>query len=436
MSFTASVIHAVDEIGFADRCATITEIGQNTLTADGPHCQIGDICTLGAGENAPLAEVVALGRTRVELSPLTRFDGIKQGDPLTLSRRHSRLPVGDDFAGRCVNALGLSIDGGPATTASQSADRSPPSATSKTVFPKRVPTGFRAIDTMLPLAQGQRTGIFAASGVGKTTLVEQLSQRLDCDKIVICMIGERGREVERIWRLHAGSKQSAPVTIVAATSDESASLRVRAMRQALALCEEWRERGEHVVLLVDSVTRLAMALREIGLAAGEPPALRSYTPNVFAALPSFVERCGAISGKGAITAIFTVLSETDDVDDPIVETMKSLLDGHIVLSRELAERSHFPAIDIRASISRVTDQLLDQILRERAQMARKIIATHHDARAMIESGLYQEGSNPEIDSAVAAWPRLQDFLIQPDHEFSDIDSSDAALRDCLAGVTL
>ena len=274
--------------------------------------------------------------------------------------------------------------------------------------------------------------MFAASGVGKTTLVEQLSSRVACDKVVVCLIGERGREVERLWNIHTNSQGSAPVTLVAATSDESPSVRIRAMKQALALCEYWRERGEHVVFFVDSVTRLAMALRDIGLAAGEPPALRSFTPNVFTALPEFVERCGAIAGKGAITAIFTVLSETDDVDDPIVETMRSLLDGHIVLSRKLAERGHFPAIDVRASISRVADQVLSDTSQTTALALKASLAVYEESRAMIESGLYQAGANSEIDNAISLWPQIQRFLVQQGDKPSSLAESDAAVRQCVS----
>ncbi|MEP6093767.1 MAG: FliI/YscN family ATPase [Erythrobacter sp.] len=438
MQQTAALLDMVKSATFADFKAQVTSIGQKSFSANGPYCQVGDVCKLGSDEDHSLAQVVAVGEERVELVPLGDMHAVKPGASVTLSRDYSNFSVGDGFADRAVNAFGEPIDGKPTILSTKAPARtdqinSGQTSMAKTIVSKRVETGVRAIDTLLPLAQGQRIGVFAASGVGKTTLVEQLSTRAQCDKVVICLIGERGREVERLWNIHARAEDSAPVTVVAATSDEAPSVRIRAMQQALALCEYWREKGEHVVFFVDSVTRLAMALRDIGLAAGEPPALRSYTPNVFTALPDFVERCGAISGKGAITAIITVLSETDDVDDPIAETMRSLLDGHIVLSRKLAERGHFPAIDVRASISRVADQVLTNAQQESARRLKANIAVYEEARAMIESGIYQSGASEEIDRAVALWPKIQEFLMQSGSARSTLAASDGALSQVLAG---
>lgn len=429
----ADLLDAAKSAEFADFTGHITAIGQKSFSANGPHCQVGDVCTLGDGPRSSLAEVVAVGEDRVELVPLGDMRDLRPGVGVRLSRNFSSFPVGDGFVGRAINAFGEPIDGKPLIFAAQAPARAAETSMAKTIVPQRLETGVRAIDTLLPLAQGQRIGVFSASGVGKTTLVEQLSTRARCDKVVVCCIGERGREVERLWNLHAQAEGSAPVTLVAATSDEAPSMRIRAMKQALALCEYWRERDEHVMFFVDSVTRLAMALRDIGLAAGEPPALRSYTPNVFTALPDFVERCGAISGKGAITAIFTVLSETDDVDDPIAETMRSLLDGHIVLSRKLAERGHFPAIDARASISRVADQILTSSQQESARKLKAHIAVYEEARPMIESGIYQAGASEEIDRAIALWPTIQEFLMQSGAAPSTLAAGDAALQQALAG---
>jgi len=445
----ATLLDLANTAQFADFTGQITAIGQKSFSASGPLCQVGDVCTLGAetvgkGSKPTLAEVVAVGEDRVEMVPLGDMQDVRPGATITLSCDYSDFAVSDEFVGRAVNAFGEPIDGGPRIVAAKAPLRGGQTSMAKTIVPKRVETGIRALDTLLPLAQGQRIGVFAASGVGKTTLVEQLSTRIRCDKVVVCLIGERGREVERLWNLHAQAKDdgkgkgkskgkgAAPVTIVAATSDEAPSVRIRAMKQALALCEYWRERGEHVVFFVDSVTRLAMALRDIGLAAGEPPALRSYTPNVFTALPDFVERCGAIKGKGAITAIFTVLSETDDMDDPIVETMRSLLDGHIVLSRKLAERGHFPAIDVRGSISRVADEILTAPQQESARNLKANVAVYEEARAMIESGIYQSGSSDDIDRAVSLWPKIQQFLEQSGSSPSSLSASDGALQQVLA----
>ena len=269
----------------------------------------------------------------------------------------------------------------------------------------------------------------------KTHLVEQMSRSIDCDHCVLCLVGERGREVDRLWRLHSQDDNKGRVTLVAATSEESATARIRALDQALAICEYWRAAGKHVVLFVDSVTRLVMALREVGLASGEPPTLRAYTPNVFTAMPRYVERCGADRNSGAITAIFTVLSETDDVDDPVVELLKSLVDGHIVLSRRLAERSHFPAIDIGASVSRVSDQILPAKVLTAAKAIRKSFAEFHESRAIIESGIYRHGSSPDIDRAIELQPRVTAFLAQASTESSTLADVDQAMMR-LAGASL
>jgi flagellum-specific ATP synthase len=298
---------------------------------------------------------------------------------------------------------------------------------------RAVVTGIRAIDGLLPLAKGQRIGIFAASGVGKTSLLEQLAAQIECDRCVLCLVGERGREVEGIWRQVSKRADAGRFTLVAATSDESAALRVRSANVALALAEHWRDQGEHVVLIIDSVTRLAMALREIGLASGEPPTVRAYTPNVFAALPRLVERCGAVRSGGAITAVMTVLSETDDVDDPIVEVMKSLLDGHIVLSRKLAERAHFPAIDVPRSISRLSPGLMAPPHAAAAREAIAMLGTYEEARLLIESGMYKQGASPEIDRAIAMRDRLSGFLRQSQDEKSGFDTSVGALRAVTSG---
>jgi len=392
----------------------VTRIGQNSVEAHGPLCSIGDHCLIATSAGSEVAaEVVAIGERSIRLLPLGSSAGIRPGALVSLAPERSAVRIGDDFAGRAVDAFAQPIDGrGPIRSTSVRAEPTLPKKLDRVVLPERVATGLRAIDGLVPLAKGQRIGIFAASGVGKTTLIEQMSQSIECDHRVICVIGERGREIDRLWRMHGTGERRDKVTLIAATSDESAIARIRAIEQALAMCEDWRSRGRHVVLFVDSMTRLAMALREVGLAAGEPPTLRSYTPNVFTALPRYVERCGADRNSGAITAIFSVLAETDDVDDPIVELLKSLLDGHVVLSRRLADRGHFPAIEIGASVSRVSDQVLGKAALTAALDLRKAFAEFEDARTMIESGIYRTGSNATIDRAIRMQPKLAEFLIQ------------------------
>jgi flagellum-specific ATP synthase len=264
----------------------------------------------------------------------------------------------------------------------------------------------------LTLGKGQRVGIFAASGVGKTSLMNQIVRQAGADVTILCLVGERGREIEAIWNGGLNADAKARTTLVAATSDQSAALRVRAAHYALALAEYWREQGKHVLLFLDSATRLAMAMREIGLASGEPPTVRAYTPSVFSIIPKMVERCGALRSGGAITAIMTVLSENDEVDDPVCEMMKSLLDGHIVLSRKLAELGQFPAIDIARSISRQASGLVPDAQRRNALQILEWLSVHETARTLIDTGLYAKGHNVDMDTAIARHPRILRFLRQ------------------------
>ncbi|WP_028967835.1 FliI/YscN family ATPase [Sphingomonas phyllosphaerae] len=389
----------------------VDAVGAGHLHADGPELALGTLCTVAVGGGrSVVAEVVAARDDGITLVPLESAGALRLGARVTAAADTGGWPVGDGFAGRAVDALGRPIDGGGAILAASRAARCGAAALDRVNPSQVLVTGVRAIDGLLTLGVGQRVGVFAASGVGKTSLVEQLARQIECDRCILCLVGERGREVSGLWEMTATRR--ARFTLVAATSDESPAMRARAVDQALTLAEYWRARGEHVLLFIDSITRLAMALREIGLAAGEPPTVRAYTPNVFAALPQVVERCGAVRGQGAITAIMTVLAETDDVDDPIVEVMKSLLDGHIILSRTLADQGHFPAIDVPRSVSRQAGRLAapDHAAAMRAIVA--LLADHEENRLMIETGVYRAGSNARIDRAVAARERLAGFLRQ------------------------
>lgn len=419
---TSALARNIAAQDFAEYRGRVTRLSGARIEANGPLSRLGDYCQIetATGDDV-LAEVVVVEPERVILMPLAASSAIALGGRVVASQRFSHFIVGDGLAGRAIDALGRPIDGqSDPTDVVSTARRAVMAATLDRVTPdRRITTGLRAIDTLLPVGEGQRIGIFAASGVGKTSLVEQLSRQIECDHVILCLVGERGREVEALWSAHRDKLTGAPTTIVAATSDESASMRVRAVEQALAMAEYWRGRGRHVVLFIDSITRLALALREVGLAAGEPPTLRALTPNVFSALPQIVERCGAIRGGGAITAIFTVLSETDDVDDPIVELMKSLLDGHVVLSRRLAEKAHFPAIDVSSSVSRLASHLLQRDALDLSRQVQTILAEYEEARTMVESGIYRKGSSAAIDRAIEKIPLLNKFLRQPASEHAD-----------------
>lgn len=416
----------------------IRKVAQGHFEATGPACTVGDLCEIGGaidlGGAPVLAEVAAVDESGLVLVPLEQERPVHPGARVFGLPRGGGVAVGEGFAGRAVDALGRPFDGGRpiATETTVPLAGSVPRPLDRAAPQRRVATGMRAIDGLLTLGVGQRIGIFAASGVGKTSLLEQLAAQIECDRCVICLVGERGREVEGIWRHLSGRADAKRFTLVAATSDETAALRARAANAALCLAEYWRDRGEHVLLVVNSVTRLAMALREIGLAAGEPPTVRAYTPNVFGALPRLVERCGATRSAGSITAIMTVLSETDDVDDPIVEVMKSLLDGHIILSRTLAERGHFPAIDVSRSISRQAAKLVDKPHAAAAREAIALLGVHEEARVMIESGVYKAGASPEIDRAIAVRAGLMGFLQQGQDEAVPFERTVGALRAAIA----
>lgn len=414
-----AVISQLKSISVAELIGRVEKVSSAFIETNGPMCTVGDICEVeGRLGQSLLAQVVMVDGAKTALMPLSNHAQTFPGARVRLSSSNDEAVVGDVYAGRLVDGLGQALDGKQAILSNLTRplnglacgplQRSNPNEV--------LPTGVRVIDGLLTLGKGQRVGVFAASGVGKTTLLNQLSHQIECDRCVICHVGERGREIESLWNDLNVSGEIDKYTLIAATSDVSAALRVRSVYQALAIAEYWSAQGEHVVLLIDSITRFAMALREIGLAAGEPPTLRAFTPNVFDALPKIVERCGASKSGGAITAVMSVLSETDDVDDPIVEAMKSLLDGHIVLSRTIAEQGRYPAINVRSSISRLSSDLMDD---EHSKCSRKIIellSTYEDARMMIDSGIYKTGTNKKIDLSVNSKPEIEEFMRQKPKE--------------------
>ncbi len=413
------VMSALRQLDPVLRMGRIRRVLPTLIEADGPNVPIGTLCRIGDANL--LAQTVGLDNDKVSLAPFGDVAAITPGMLVCACDADARLSVGDGYACRSIDALGRPIDGGGAIHGTERiAFEAPPISPLDRITPSiRLNTGLRAIDALMPLVRGQRLGIFAASGVGKTTLLNQFARQTQADRIVICLIGERGREVEALWNDGLTASDRTRAVLVAATSDEAAALRIRAVYQSLALARYWRDQGLDVLFLLDSVTRLAMAMRETGLAAGEPPMMRGYTPSVFAAMPRIVEQCGALRSGGSISALFTVLSESDDVDDPISEVMKSVLDGHIILSRTMAERGHFPAIDIGRSISRLALTVMDERQKSLAAKARKSIATYDNARMLIETGLYKAGSDFDIDQAVAQHPALDEFLQQQD-DYTDV----------------
>lgn len=425
---------ALDAVDPVERSGRVVAVTGTAVEASGPAAPLGALCRIETSGRAIVAEVAAIDERRIVLIPLEDGAAVQLGQRLVAEPLGEGAPVGDGFAGRAIDALGRAMDGGAAISSARvPLAGAVPSPLDRADPRQLLETGVRAIDGALTLGRGQRAGIFAAAGVGKTSLVEQLAVQTAADRTIVCLVGERGREVEDFWRLLAARLDADRFTVVAATSDQSPALRVRAVSQALCLAEHWRGNGEHVLVMIDSITRLAMALREIGLAAGLPPTVRAYTPNVFAALPRIVERCGALRDGGAITAVMTVLAETDDVDDPIVELMKSLLDGHIVLSRSLAEQGHFPAIDVPRSVSRRSGRLVDAGHTAAARELVALLAAHEEARVMIESGVYRAGSNPVVDRAIAARDRIAAFLRQGQAEAASLADTIRLMKDATRG---
>ena len=405
----------------------IVRIMPSWLEADGPNVSLGTLCRIfnNANEAISLAEVVRVDGNGIAMAPLGNVQGLSLGARVEAVGEMAELPVGMTFLGRAVDALGKPIDGGAPIMASDyyPLNPDPPSPLDRESGVSLLETGIRAIDGFHPLSRGQRIGVFAASGVGKTSLLSQLVRQVDADICVCCLVGERGREVEATWSRDLSGTSRMRSVMIAATSDQAAALRVRAVHQAVALARYYRDAGLHVMLLIDSVTRYAMALREMGLAAGEPPTVRAYTPNIFSAIPRMVEQAGALQSGGSISAIMTILSETDDVDDPLSELMKSLLDGHIILSRGLAERGHFPAIDPLKSISRNANTIMtDRHLRS-AHAAQALLECFDRSRTMIETGLYSAGSNADVDAAIRARPELESVLRQGQAERSNLDAT-------------
>jgi flagellum-specific ATP synthase len=398
------------------RWGRVERIHATYLEASGPSLPLGAICTIESAirDRSFEAEVISIDRTSISLAPLEDNVPTFSGARVTAVSNTHAVPVGDALLGRAVDPMGRPIDGKPATEGHKlgSLHGEPLSPLSRQSPRHIFQTGLRAIDGLLTLGKGQRIGLFAPSGAGKTTLMTQIAQQAQADVIILCLVGERGREVENIWNEALSEEARSKSILVAATSDQPAPLRVRACHYALALADHWRAQGKHVLLLLDSVTRLAMAMREVGLAAGEPPTVRAYTPSVFAAVPKLVERCGALRSGGAITAIMTVLSEGEEIDDPVCEMMKSILDGHILLSRNLAEQGHFPAIDIPRSISRQADALIEPKLMQSARKVQSWLSQYEASKTLIDAGLYAAGSNAELDEAIQRRPAIMDFLRQ------------------------
>lgn len=395
------------------------------LEAQGIEATLGSVVRLSPAAAAEVdAEVVGVRGARTLLMPLGPTEGLRVGTPVRALSGVARVPVGDALLGRVLDGLGRPLDGRPLERclAERPLRGFPQNPLSRRPVEVPLRVGVRALDGLLTLAEGQRIGIFAGGGVGKSSLLGMMVRRMEADVAVIALIGERGREVEEFVHDTLGEAGMARTVVVAATSAEPALVRARGALQATAIAEYFRDQGQRVLLMMDSVTRYAMALREIGLAVGEPPTTKGYTPTVFAALPRLLERAGTSEGKGSITGIYTVLVEGDDLSDPIADAARAILDGHIVLSRRLAERGRYPAIDIARSVSRCMTRTVSAEHMELSQRARALIAAYDEAEDLITIGAYHSGSVPRLDQALSRMPALARFLEQRVDEAShDVD---------------
>jgi flagellum-specific ATP synthase len=408
-------LDVVRAIPLTRRRGRVSGIAGQSIESIGPEVTIGEVCEVRLDSGSALmAEAVGMKPGRVILMPYGELRGIGVGNDIVATGRLAGVAVGDGLLGRVIDAFGAPLDGmpPPRLTGNRNLSANPINPLTRPRIDQLLETGVRAIDTLLPLGRGQRMGIFAGSGVGKSTLLGMLARDVRADINVIALIGERGREVREFVEKHLGTEGLKRSVVVVATSDQPALARTRAAHAATAIAEAFRDQGRQVLLMMDSITRFAMARREIGLAAGEPPTARGYTPSVFAEIPALCERCGTTDSGGSITALYTVLVEGDDFNEPISDIVRATLDGHIMLSRELAHEAHFPAIDVLQSASRLAGELVDEAEQALMTAAIELIATYERNRQMVDMGAYKSGSNEAIDRAMRLYPAVRAVLRQ------------------------
>ncbi|MBI1748066.1 MAG: FliI/YscN family ATPase [Acidobacteria bacterium] len=402
------------------------------LESYGPPVSVGELCDIynrSDGTAIP-AEVIGFRDHHVLTMPLYKLEGVRFGDVIVARRRFATVRVGDGLLGRIMDGVGNPLDGkGPIIGGTEYPLHSPTTnPLRRRNIDQALSTGVRVIDALLTTGKGQRMGIFGGSGIGKSTLLGMMAKYTSADINVISLVGERGREVREFIEKDLGEEGLRRSVVVVSTSDNPPLLRLRGALVATAVAEYFRDQGRDVLLVMDSLTRFAMAQREIGLAAGEPPASKGYTPSVFSLLPRMLERAGNFENSGSITGFYTVLVEGDDMNEPIADAARSLLDGHIVLSRELAWRNHFPSIDVLSSISRLMTALAAADHTEQAGRLRELLAVHKKAEDMINIGAYTRGSSPKIDLAISHMESINAFLRQKSDEKSALAESIAALR--------
>lgn len=410
-----------------------------TVEAQLPKLKIGDLCFIESMDGEPkAAEVVAFKGDTAQMLLLYDGTGIYQGSWVTTTGAPITVPVGDFLLGRLISPLGEPMDGRPLDTSKAnyvSVEGPPPDPLARPIIKHKFFTGVRAVDSLLTMGAGQRMGLFAGSGVGKSTMLGMIARNSEADVNVVALIGERGREVKEFMENSLGEEGMRRSVLVCATGDQPPLLRMKCLQTATAICEYFRDQGKKVFLMTDTVTRCAMSGREVGLAIGEPPTMKGYPPSIFSWLQKVLERSG-VTEKGSITALYTVLMEGDDINDPVVDTVRGIIDGHIFLSRKIAAQNRYPAIDILGSVSRLFTEICDPEHMRAAGKMRELMAVYQDARDLIDVGAYEHGSNPKIDMAIRMMPEIDNFLRQRIDDQVTMDSTLERLKEMMDEVQL
>ena len=426
-----AVVTDLEDCAYVEKYGKVVQLTGNLIEAEGVKAALGDICRIVVnGNSEPIyAEVIGFHRKRLKLSPLTALAGICPGNLVQAHNQVNSIPVSRELLGRILDGLGQPIDGKGPIHARESYPLAGKVSNplERPIIRDQLDVGVRAINGLLPLGKGQRIGIFSGSGVGKSTLLSMMARFTTAPVNVIGLIGERGREVNEFLENDLGEEGMKHSVVVVATSDQPATVRLRGAFMACSIAEYFRDLGQDVLLMMDSVTRFAMAAREVGLSAGEPPTTKGYTPSVFSLLPKLLERAGSFE-KASITGIYTVLVEGDDMEEPVADTVRSILDGHIVLDRDLAQARHFPAINVLKSVSRLTDRLFDRNQNGLASKFVQTLANYKNSEDMIRIGAYVRGSHPDTDFAIAMLDKLNEYLRQDTSEYCSIEGARAALQ--------
>lgn len=415
---------------YTQRLGKVVKVVGLTIESIGPDAKLNDLCRIYSRQDEAviMAEVIGFRDDRVLLAPYGNVEGVGLGCRVENTGAPLKVMVGQSLLGKSLDGLGNPLDGsGLVCDIPYSVEADPPDPLERKLINEVLPLGVKAVDSMLTLGKGQRIGIFAGSGVGKSTLLGMFARNTKADINVIALIGERGREVREFIERDLGEEGMARSVVVVATSDKPALIRKKAAKTATAIAEYFRDQGRDVLLMMDSLTRFSMAQREIGLASGEPPVSRGYPPSVYAEMPKLLERAGN-SGNGSITGLYTVLVDGDDFNEPITDTARGILDGHIILSRKLGHKNHYPAIDILQSISRVMSSIVTKEHKTAAGRLKNVMATYTESEDLINIGAYKKGSNPEIDYAIDKIQKVNEFLMQETHEKFEFDEEIALLE--------